>query len=463
MSKRLISPSSDELRLLYTPFGATISTLATHYHTSNPTVRKWLQNSNIPLKSHQRASAEANARHRLTTRPTLRDLTALYEMKSLKELEAYFHVGQETIYQWLHEFAIPIKSASDACLHANQREFEARLPTRLILEDAYRACSYNCRLLCDHFQISPGLLRRWMIHHQIATIIPWRSRQEETLFQYCQSLAPDHEWGANDRRLIAPFELDIVNHTKKLAIDYAGLYWHGARSGKSSDYHAEKRKKTNLAGYELITIFETDPAHLVESLLAYKLRAVTQIRKYHARQCLVERLSASDAAEFHRTHHLSGPCGATIHLGCRSTQTNELVQVMSCGRSRYSSTSTWEIVRLTNKSMTVVVGGASKLFAEFCRLVHPETVTTYADLRFGTGSVYPHLGFSYHHTSAPNYFYFHPKHKGLHSRIQFQKHKLADKLQIFDPSQTEWENMQVNVWDRIYDCGNAVYTWAATK
>jgi hypothetical protein len=45
------------------------------------------------------------------------------------------------------------------------------------------------------------------------------------------------------------------------------------------------------------------------------------------------------------------------------------------------------------------------------------------------------------------------------SRVQFQKHKLKDKLDKFDPSLTEWENMQLNDYNRIWDCGNYVFSW----
>jgi len=36
---------------------------------------------------------------------------------------------------------------------------------------------------------------------------------------------------------------------------------------------------------------------------------------------------------------------------------------------------------------------------------------------------------------------------------------LSEKLELFDPALTEWENMQLNGYDRIWDCGNRVYTW----
>ena len=43
------------------------------------------------------------------------------------------------------------------------------------------------------------------------------------------------------------------------------------------------------------------------------------------------------------------------------------------------------------------------------------------------------------------------------SRNQFQKHLLQNKLTSFDEKLTEWENMQLNGYDRIWDCGNFIY------
>jgi hypothetical protein len=36
--------------------------------------------------------------------------------------------------------------------------------------------------------------------------------------------------------------------------------------------------------------------------------------------------------------------------------------------------------------------------------------------------------------------------------MQFQKHKLKEKLKIYNENLTEWENMQLNGYNRIWDC-----------
>ena len=57
-----------------------------------------------------------------------------------------------------------------------------------------------------------------------------------------------------------------------------------------------------------------------------------------------------------------------------------------------------------------------------------------------------------------NYFYT-KNYSHLFSRNQFQKHLLQQKLKKFDPKLSEWENMQLNGYDRIWDCGNLVFAF----
>jgi len=37
--------------------------------------------------------------------------------------------------------------------------------------------------------------------------------------------------------------------------------------------------------------------------------------------------------------------------------------------------------------------------------------------------------------------------------------RLKNTLSNFNPKLTEWKNMQLNGYDRIWDCGNLKYEW----
>ena len=120
----------------------------------------------------------------------------------------------------------------------------------------------------------------------------------------------------------------------------------------------------------------------------------------------------------------------------------------------------WKVPRLDLILLcgTTVVGGASKLFAEFCRRHNPTSVISYSDKRWNTGGLYKQLGFDHAGESGPNYWYSR-RYNSMESRVKYQKHKLINILEVFDESLTEWENMVANGYDRYWDCGNSVWVW----
>lgn len=253
----------------------------------------------------------------------------------------------------------------------------------------------------------------------------------------------------NDRSILEGKELDIVY--KNLAIEYNGLFWHSeARVGKY--YHLEKTEKAFQKGYKLIHIFENEWLYkrsIVESRINNLLNRST---KLYARKC---NILTDIPKDFLELNHIQGNAAASVRLGLEYN--NEVVAVMTFSKSRFSKKYEWELVRFCNKLNIIVVGGASKLLKYFERTYNPKSIVTYADRRWSGGELYETLGFEFSHASEPNYWYF-KKNPILESRIKYQKHKLKDILEDFDSTLTEVENMYNNGYNRIFDCGNLVFT-----
>ena len=95
----------------------------------------------------------------------------------------------------------------------------------------------------------------------------------------------------------------------------------------------------------------------------------------------------------------------------------------------------------------------------FKKVYNPSSILTYADLRFGDGNAYEKSGFVFQKTTHPNYWYFIKDSYNFESRIKYQKHKLSKLLPTFDIKKTEYENMSMNGYMRIYDCGNNIFLW----
>jgi hypothetical protein len=214
-------------------------------------------------------------------------------------------------------------------------------------------------------------------------------------------------------------------------------------------------------GIRLIHIWDNEwnqKQDIVKSRISSFLGINTRI---FARKCSIITLSSKEYATFFNTNHIQGSVSASICYGL--IYNDEIVAAISFGRSRFDKKIEYELIRYSNKLNTNVVGGASKLFQHFIRQHSPNSIISYSDRRWNTGNLYQQLGFTYAHSTNPNYFYFKKNNSTkLFSRQTFQKHKLRDKLESFDPLSTEWQNMVNNGYDRIWDCGNSVWYWNAT-
>lgn len=104
----------------------------------------------------------------------------------------------------------------------------------------------------------------------------------------------------------------------------------------------------------------------------------------------------------------------------------------------------------------VVVGGAQRLWKHLrSQIPSGATVTTYSDRRLFTGDVYTTMGFVKKADTPPSYCYY--LDGQLYSRLQFQKHKLQQKLVSYDATLTEAENMFRAGYRRLWDAGQGVW------
>lgn len=276
---------------------------------------------------------------------------------------------------------------------------------------------------------------------------------ETEVAEYIQSLG--FQVVRNSRSVIRPLEIDIFIPEKNVAIEYNGLYFHSEVSGnKSRTYHVEKTNRCMDAGIKLIQILDIEWLNnrdLVESRIKQKLGISHRI---YARKCQIVTVDSQTATKFFQHNHIQGSSNGSINYGLMSS--GILVALMSFGKSRYSKKAKYELMRFCSMRGVTVVGGASKLLYRFESDYGKPSIVSYCDLRWNTGEVYTSMGFNMDHKSSPNYWY-HKNTGAIESRVKYQKHKLAALLPNFNPELSEWENMKLNGFDRIWDCGNAVF------
>lgn len=281
------------------------------------------------------------------------------------------------------------------------------------------------------------------------------SMLEQEIFQYIQSLGVTVY--TNNRSLLgSKQELDLWIPERSLAIEVNGLYWHSDRLLTANGYDPKKDFHKHTAckqlGIDLITIFE-DEWYLNSDIVKSRLSGFFNRNiRIGARKCSVQQISSKQANAFLRDNHLQGSGRSNVRYGL--FHNNELVSVMTFSRENISRKITgWELNRFCHKLNHNIVGGASRLFNRFVLEYSPEQVISYSDNRWGNGDVYGHLGMEMVNTTVPNYWYFKANDLRRHHRYALRKNSSDD------PNLTEWENRQLQGWNRIWDCGNTKWVY----
>jgi hypothetical protein len=284
---------------------------------------------------------------------------------------------------------------------------------------------------------------------------------QNEIYMFIKSILPeDIDVKVNDRHILYPKELDILIPAKKIAIECNGILWHSEVFGhKNKIYHLQKTTNCSNQGLKLLHIYDNEwrtKQHIVKSIISTNLLKPANI--LYARKCYVKEIPSRLCVDFLNENHMQKTDHSSIKIGLFD-DTDNLLSVMTFLKSRFDKKIQWEMGRFCTKLGYSILGGASKLFSYFLKSYIPSSIVTYNDKRYFNGEVYAMLGFKYQGSTLPNYHYIVDNYQTIENRICWQKHKLKNKLNVFDPNLSEWENMKINGYDRIWDCGNGKWVW----
>lgn len=280
-----------------------------------------------------------------------------------------------------------------------------------------------------------------------------KNKEQFNLFEFLKRL--DENIITNSRKILDNNkELDFYFPDKKLGVEYNSNYWHSEIAGtKHKNYHLEKTLAAELKDISLIHIFD-DEWQFKEKTIKNKFRLIFGKIKYKifARDCIIKEIDNKLKTKFLNKYHLQNSSNTNINLGL--FYKNRLVSVMTFNKAR--SKVGFELSRYCSINNFIIIGGASKLLSYFERMYKPETLITFADRRWSKGDLYLKLGFIHKKTNPPSYWYTKDYILKYH-KFNFRKHLLKKKLKNYDSTLSEWQNMQNNGYDRIWDCGNLVF------
>lgn len=278
-----------------------------------------------------------------------------------------------------------------------------------------------------------------------------------------------------DRKLLNGLELDLLND--KIAIEYNGLMYHSFGMSKINHFnnvllenkeymnnykHKERHlMKTNLCeekNIKLFHIFENEWLNSTKkeiwiSMINNSLN--NNNSKIFARKCIIKELKSKNVYDFLETNHIQGFINSSINIGLYYN--DKLVSLMTFGKSRDNKNYEYELYRFCNILNTNVVGAFSKILNYFEKKYKPKSIISYGNRRWTNtfNNVYNKNNFELINITTPNYFYF--KGMKFESRKSFQKHRLKEKLDIYDTNLNSNTNIYLNGYRKIYDSGNLVY------
>lgn len=223
----------------------------------------------------------------------------------------------------------------------------------------------------------------------------------------------------NDRKILAPYEIDIYLPKRNIAFEINGMWYHSSKF-KERDYHQDKVDAAAAEGIQLFHLWigkELDTP-LIRSWVQNKINKSS--RRIPARKTEVVVLDYKTYEEFLSKTHLQGATTSSVRYGL--IHEGVLVSVMGFKKHKDG----WHLERFSSELDTVVQGGFSKLLMHFQRENTPEKIISFSDAAYSSGNIYRSSGFkAISRSSLPRLYYT----NGLvmHHRQRFQRKHVHER------------------------------------
>jgi len=217
----------------------------------------------------------------------------------------------------------------------------------------------------------------------------------------------------------------------ELVIEVDGIFWH-SDFHKEDDYHVRKRLTYIDEGYIPLFFREDELLSKREIIKSIILNKLGKNERLYARKLELKESDKKEGSEFLGKNHLMGRGQG------RCFTLSKDGQILACLRMKKIKDG-WEISRFATKSGISIVGGFSRLISFFKRIVGDVQISTFVDLRYGSGDYLPSLGFE----SSTSY----PSFKWTNGSKTFHRMTFSGN--------SGYENGMLKIWD----CGQMKFVY----
>lgn len=281
------------------------------------------------------------------------------------------------------------------------------------------------------------------------------SRQEKEVVDFIKSIKKtDDLIIENCKNIINPLELDIYLPEYNLAIEFDGLYWHSENQGKTKYYHSHKTNMCNNKDIQLIHIFEDEwfnKREIIESIIKRNMKIYD--KKIYENDCIIKEVPFKEANLFLEDNHFKGSLNYGKSIGIYYK--DEIVSLFTYSKCRKNcNKNQFELLRYCSKINTYVFGDFDR-FLNYFKQNNNGSLIYYSDIRYENINIYKNTELKYINSLEPKCYYT----NDYLTRYDYKKIKnnLKNISENFNLNLSEWENMKLFGYDRIWDCGDNVF------
>lgn len=283
------------------------------------------------------------------------------------------------------------------------------------------------------------------------------SKAQLEIYEYIKTLLPDETIELSNRQVLSvlnldhpdyrwPLELDIYVPSRKLSIEFNGLYWHcSALDSFKSGKDRLKAVVNQKLGNNYLMIFEDEwetKKELIKSMIRWRLQCFNGTRLGARDSKLTLRLidkKKDDVASFFNRNHLEG-FGQNFSFGFGIFLENKLIQCATV-KARKGE---YELLRLATDYDYQVQGGSSKLIKKIKEYLKGAKLYSYSNNRLSEGEIYSDFGVE-EITQTTQAGYFYTDGKIRLNRWFCQKNKVDDQT-VHNEFKTEEEMAEGGVF-----------------
>jgi Zn finger protein HypA/HybF involved in hydrogenase expression len=244
------------------------------------------------------------------------------------------------------------------------------------------------------------------------------------------------------------YEIDIFLPDFNIGIEFDGIYWHSELKGKDKNYHVNKTDYfNNKHNINIIHIFEDEwklKKNIIKSIIKNKLNISDN--KINSNKCIIKEIDTEVTKKFIQKNNIHVYDNSNINLGL--FHNNKLISIMTFKKN----TNNWLLDIYSVKINHYINNGFNKMILYF-KEKYNNSIITYLDRKYFNNYIYPN--FNIKSITKPNCYYFKHGSELIHSNY-YTITKLKSILETYNEKLNIWDNMQINGYNRIWDCGRTV-------